>query len=419
MMKTFICVFISVMCFSYLLIGNGGKFEVKTKDGIKHVYNPAVPAKGKVVLDLKKHLTIDPAHGEAQIDDLFFTGHARDKEGNIYLIDEKSVAIHKFSPGAKYIKSFLSRGQGPGEFDIYPKVQVSGSHIYIFGSRQKKIARFTTDGTFLHEFKFKRYYYSVHMIDNERFIGSFFKSIDDKLTHFCKCLGIYTLGEKNRVKLFEAENAGKFIVSFDKGSTAVFPGPAIYKDIVYAFDADRRKIYISFNKDYKIFVKDLEGTTKRVAHAAHDVTKRYSSQKKSSQENKIFTLNNTGLVIHKEHNNPAFKHGEKVDLVSTFGPAPDNARKAVIAALPDKLCAIESMDVLAGGCLLVRSVTGYLETQFDIFSKKGECVYSVSLPEGLDLEQITFYKGLLSGIENREDTPVYHIYKIESLPEVF
>jgi hypothetical protein len=105
--------------------------------------------------------------------------------------------------------------------------------------------------------------------------------------------------------------------------------------------------------------------------------------------------------------------------VNLFGNLPENFRKAIIDALPDKMCAIERIDVLSNGCILVRSVIGYRKNGFDIFSSKGEYIYSIDLPEGINLEKVKFYEGVLSGIENREDTPVYHKFKIESLPEVF
>jgi hypothetical protein len=127
----------------------------------------------------------------------------------------------------------------------------------------------------------------------------------------------------------------------------------------------------------------------------------------------------TELVIHKEHNNPLLKHSDKVDIVNLFGNLPDNLRKAIIDALPDKMCAIETIDVLSNGYILVRSVIGYRKNGFDIFSREGEYVYSIDLPEGIKLEKVKFYEGVLSGIENREDTPVYQKFKIESLSEVF
>ncbi len=105
--------------------------------------------------------------------------------------------------------------------------------------------------------------------------------------------------------------------------------------------------------------------------------------------------------------------------MNLFGNIPENLRKAIIDALPDKMCAIESMDLLSNGCILVRSVIGYRKNGFNIFSRNGEYVYLIDLPEGINLEKIKFHKGVLSGIENREDIPVYHKFKIESLLEVF
>ena len=68
---------------------------------------------------------------------------------------------------------------------------------------------------------------------------------------------------------------------------------------------------------------------------------------------------------------------------------------------------------------LVRSVIDYRQTGYDIFSSQGRYIYSIDLPEGINLEKIKFQKGVLSGIEDREDAPLYHRFKIESPPDIF
>jgi hypothetical protein len=141
MKKLFFCLFLIVMYFQFFSSGEiDKKADTKSIKGIKHVYNTAIPSKGKLTLNLKKILTIEPGKGENDISELFFYDHVNDQDGNIYLLDGKSVKIHKFSASGNYIKTFLNKGEGPGEFSIYPRVQVSGSNVFIIGNNKRKIA---------------------------------------------------------------------------------------------------------------------------------------------------------------------------------------------------------------------------------------------------------------------------------------
>ncbi len=105
--------------------------------------------------------------------------------------------------------------------------------------------------------------------------------------------------------------------------------------------------------------------------------------------------------------------------MSIFGKIPDNLTKSIIKKIPNELCAIEDIQPLPNGYILVKHIVGYKKLRLDIFGSDGKYLYIIKLSANLNLKKIKFYNGVLAGIEEREETNVYHEFKIISLPKVF
>ena len=98
---------------------------------------------------------------------------------------------------------------------------------------------------------------------------------------------------------------------------------------------------------------------------------------------------------------------------------PENWKKPIIESLPDYQCALAGISALSNGHFMVKHILAYNQYGLDVFSKDGKYLYLVKIPGNINLKEIKFYNGILSGIEEREDTNVYHEFKIKSLPGVF
>ncbi len=390
MRKILLHVSILTICFFCIASAPSTKPAIKTIDGVKHIYNSAVPLHGNVTLVLKNDLTIEPGkqgNNEKSLEEIFFNDYELDADGNIFLLDGNSVKIHKFEKNGKYIKSFLKKGEGPGEFAQYPIAQIAGKHLIIVGRRDKKIGRFGLDGNFQKEWRFKNFYYDLKMIDVDRYIANRDIYSEEKETDFTRCLCLYNIEEQKLLEFHQEKNAGRFFVKNGKSSIAVIPGPQVMPDIIHTFDPVSKRLYFAFNKDYKVFVKNLDGTT--------------------------------AAVICRENENAPLSRENKLDVISVFGRINETMQKTIIAGLPSKLCAIESIEILANGNILIRHIAGYNKKVFDIFSKEGRYLYAVKLPDNFNLEMIRFYNGTICGIENKDDTVAFHRFKIDSLPGIF
>ena len=151
------------------------KIKVETINGIKNVYNTESPLNGEIKLELEKFLEIDTERING-LEDVFFDNYERDQSGNVYLIDRSSVHIYKFDSRGKYLKTFLQEGEGPGEVDQFPHVQIESDFIWVIG--RKKVAKFTCNGVFVDEFKFKDFYLPITFLHAGQFIANY--ECDDK-----------------------------------------------------------------------------------------------------------------------------------------------------------------------------------------------------------------------------------------------
>ena len=126
--------------------------EIRTEvlNGVTHVYNPAVPQKGVIELEVEKIFQIDSQKIDTKMP-FFFHAIDYDKDGNIYFADGRTVRINKFNREGKYLIGFLRKGRGPGEFPYIAQFQIVDDNIWVIGSRPSKIAEFDTDGKMIME----------------------------------------------------------------------------------------------------------------------------------------------------------------------------------------------------------------------------------------------------------------------------
>ncbi len=78
-----------------------------------------------------------------------------DKQGNIYLLDQKSSTIKKFSSKGKFLMSFGGKGNGPGEFQAAYDFALLEDTIYVKEFPAKALVKYDLSGNFLGSFNFK------------------------------------------------------------------------------------------------------------------------------------------------------------------------------------------------------------------------------------------------------------------------
>jgi len=355
------------------------KVEFKTIDGVPHSFNPALPLKGTIKLEVKRTRTIDPyEQTDVGMQIIFFS---RDEAGNVILFDPNGAEGHRFGPSGKYLGILTKKGQGPGEFSpgmLYDAF-FAESKICVFGGQ--KVALLDGDGKFLQDKVLKNHFSSG--VDAGHFLSTAVsRTGNNDQIRTLRLVNFSLDGEEAAVDLFQALNVGMIRHPSDqRGFKEEWGTPNIF----YAGDGSRRRVFCGLNTEYKIWVKDYSGK---------DL-----------------------LVIQKEHKNvKASRAG--VEKAMSWA-LKDERSKWMLDAYPDRFVAIKDVSPLPRGYLAVYRVTGAEVFEIDIFDPKGQYLYALIPPAGVRMDRAQFFATGFGTIEENEDSFVYREYRIKNLPEIF
>ncbi len=356
------------------------KIEFKTIDGVPHIFNPAKPLKGTIKLEVEQTRTIDP-YEQSEVGMRMILFSRRDS-GEVVLYDPNGAEAHRFGSDGKYLGLLTKKGQGPGEFSPSQGyfAYFFGPDVYVFGGR--KVARFDSFGKLLQERILKSRQYAP--VDGTRFLAENI-TLDEKRNQ-TKTLQVVTFdfnGREDSVDLLKAVNVGMIRNPNGQGGfSEMWATPGIF----YAADASSGRVYCGLNTKYEIRIKDLSGKDVR--------------------------------IIHRDFENVKVK---RADVEKMMAWATKNERSRwILDAYPDRFLAIKEVAALPRGYLAVFCVTGPEMSEIDVFNPKGEFVYALIPPPGIDMKiQVQFFPAGFAVVETQDDSVVYREYRIKNLPEIF
>jgi hypothetical protein len=120
-------------------------------------------------------------------------------------------------------------------------------------------------------------------------------------------------------------------------------------------------------------------------------------------------------VIEKPHKKIKLSRQEKEKVTFYKGPA-DNWK---IDNCPDYLVALREIETMPGGHLAAFRFSSFEKTEIDIFDSQGRFIYTLALPEKIELRNPFFHRTGMAGVLYGEDSTVYVEYRIKNLPEIF
>jgi len=160
-MKKFILLLL-ILSFLFLLTsslkGINDEFRIVKENGIPVALNPAhpIPLKSSPKdITFTEDLTIGDVEGDPHYVFSEFISYTVDDEENIYVLDWRGKTVRKFDKKGRYLLSFGSEGQGPGEFTFPEEIRLlSNGHLMIFEGETQKFSCFTQEGKFVNGGRF-------------------------------------------------------------------------------------------------------------------------------------------------------------------------------------------------------------------------------------------------------------------------
>ena len=368
--------------------------SIKTKfvDGRELVYNTIEPAKGVLSLEVNELVRIDPFAVDQEDPPLFQTA-AKDDKGNLYLADSRNVKAFKFDSRGRLVARFLNKGQGPGEFPRFGDLQIAHNHVWIIGNWPMKIAQYTLDGQYVNEWMFRtfrNFYLRTKVINEDRFLAVSYQEGPEGRDR-TRVSTLINSREEFLTQYYTDPDAGIFRIQTEQleGPAIASTNPLIAADIHHAYDPDRGIVFVCNNREYKIQLKNTDGTTR--------------------------------MIIHKAHKNITLDEEKKEKILQLIAPQiPIEAKKPAMEQLPDSLNTIWGLAVLPHGNLAVRRITGMESIEIDVFDSEGRFIYtilpSVEIP---DLRNLIFFKDSVGYISETDAKNVFIEYRVKNLKGIF
>lgn len=368
-----------VLMTATFLLGAQSQAEIKTIDGVPHVFNPIKPLKGIVKLEVERVRTIDPyQQPDVGLRMILFS---RDEAGNVILYDPNKAEGHLFGPDGKYLGLLTKAGQGPGEFSPMQGYWAlfQGSDIWVYGGR--KVCHFDGAGKFLKDKALKHNFDAA--VETGRFLSIDSEATDERTQVWSLRLVEFDMdGAEKAIDLLRAENIGMIRnPSLQSAFADEWGTPRFF----FAGDASLKRVYCGLNTKYSISVRDYEGRMLRVIERAYEYVK---ISRRDVEELMAWALK-------------------------------DERSKWMLSAYPDRLIAIKEVMPLPKGYLAVFRVSGVKKFEIDVFDSQGLYLYAVLPPPDVKMDEVHFFSFGFGTVEESGDYPVYREYWIKNLPEIF
>ena len=266
-----------LLCFTFFLScgPKQNKVEKIVEDGVEVVINHLEPYKVEGIeatLILEQEMIIDTESNEIVETGLVdMEAFDVDKAGNLYIIlwTSNENFVYKFDNRGKFVKSFVRRGQGPGEIEWGGSVKfISDNELMIRDPGKTKFSIFNTEGEFLRDELQKSHVYVDKIFSNGKYLVSWQDNFPN-LEYFKNHLGLSESGFENIKEIYtysfpnvrvakKAYAPGNFwITGTSKDHIFIGDGELDYNILVFNLEGNMirkiRKMYepVELSEEYK------------------------------------------------------------------------------------------------------------------------------------------------------------------------
>ena len=273
-MRKILCL---ILCLAFFLTcgPKQNKVEKIVEDGVEVVINHLEPYKIEGIqatLALEWEMTIDTGNDEiAETGLVDIEAFDVDEEGNLYFIRWTSNEnfVYKFDNLGRFVKSFVRRGQGPGEIEWGGSVKFIGDNeLMIRDPGKTKFSIYNTEGKFLRDELQKSHIYVDKIFSNGKYLVSWqdnSMSLENFINHLGLCESdfenikeIYTYSFPNVMVAKKVYAPGNFwITGTSKDHIFIGDGELGYEILVFNLEGNMirkiRKEYarVELSEEYK------------------------------------------------------------------------------------------------------------------------------------------------------------------------
>ena len=222
------------------------KEEIVPKPKTPIIYNNSRTPQKEVDIVFTKLLELD--YDSKDWGDLRISSYTFDNDGNIFFLDGKKCVIWKTDSLGNYIKTFGSRGKGPGEMTNPVTISVKDDTLWVGDYQQKKYSKFDLDGNFLYDHGVERLGFT-HKVDSVTTIKAF-ETVEERGEDNFHCKGF-------SVKHSELDSIPKVLWKIENK----IPYKAYGRDMSTPIKVTKERIYIAKNSEstFEIDIYDLRG----------------------------------------------------------------------------------------------------------------------------------------------------------------
>lgn len=174
-----------------------------------------------------------------------------DSSGNIYIVDRVSSSVKKFSKDGTFIKSFGSRGEGPGEMQNPFMIAILNEVVFVTDYAVQRMVKFNTSGDFIENFQLKSQFpLFMKTAGKDKFIG-FLNQYRQEKDGIYQNFNLVLMDSQFKPQTVLGKYSGKY-------------GPTYYTNFLErykAYAAGKDEIFVAVNSEeqYRINVFDHNG----------------------------------------------------------------------------------------------------------------------------------------------------------------
>lgn len=233
------------------------------------INNSEKPTYGSIELQLEPVLEIASKSVPMPEGYVCFRGVMKDSIGNYYIVDWHSIKIYKFNTLGEYVKSFLRKGEGPGELANIEGYTIIDNVIYC--SNRFKYCCFDTEGNLIKHITLKNQAPGIiEHVDPNRYITYKIIYDEDKVVGN-KCILVDIRNGETELYTKMSPNIGFSVLKLpDKDFLFISETSPRIK---YRYNPINELVYCYYNYDYSISLIDLNGNVYKIIKKDHSPIK--------------------------------------------------------------------------------------------------------------------------------------------------